>query len=292
MKHRLTFVLITTMCLLTLFPALAQNATGEGCEPAAINIAIDKLVAAYLGDRLEADDAAGALQAADDLQTAIAEVIAGCADAAAEATADAENVSSGEMDLSALTEGKWMLNWSSDGETCSDGESGTVGINRPIILRTEGDKLITEDIFVWPKLEYSKDLDGKYFYRRNVTMDDGSTLSFEYAVVSMSPALIEGTSTAFFESINCVTENQYQLVLVDENVTCMAGSQSGANLRSGPGTDFDRLGALKAGEPADVIGQATGSDGFVWWQLADESWVRSDLVDEAGDCEQVETVTP
>jgi len=39
-----------------------------------------------------------------------------------------------------------------------------------------------------------------------------------------------------------------------------------------------------------VIGQATGTDGFVWWQLGNEAWVRSDLVEEAGYCDDVPVV--
>lgn len=277
---------LTILVMLALgfsIPAMAQDVAAS-CEPAAINTAIDRLVATYLGDRLEAEDTVGALQAAEDLQVAIAEVVAGC-----EGTAD-EIAVVDETDSTAPITGKWQINWSKDEQFCPDGTLGGTGLDRPIILRMDGDKIITEDIFVWPKLEYSKDIDGNYFYRRNLTLDDGTGLSFEYVFLDISASLIEGDSTRFYQAYDCTLSNPFQLVLLDENVICMAGSNTGANLRSGPGTDFDRLGALAASEPADVIGQATGSDGFVWWQLADESWVRSDLVEEAGLCENVPEV--
>ena len=72
------------------------------------------------------------------------------------------------------------------------------------------------------------------------------------------------------------------------NCTVTAGQ--GANLRSGPGTEFARAGALAAGVSQSVTGQANGSDGFVWWKLESGSWVRSDLVQTGGDCTAVPTV--
>lgn len=48
-------------------------------------------------------------------------------------------------------------------------------------------------------------------------------------------------------------------------------------LRSGPGTTFSRVGFLNDGDTLNVVGQDAGPDGFVWWQSADDTWVRSDL---------------
>ncbi len=71
---------------------------------------------------------------------------------------------------------------------------------------------------------------------------------------------------------------------------CSITAVKGANLRTGPGTTFDRAGALAAGASQSVVGQANGSDGFVWWKLDSGSWVRSDLVQTGGDCTAVPTV--
>jgi hypothetical protein len=72
--------------------------------------------------------------------------------------------------------------------------------------------------------------------------------------------------------------------------SCTVSAASGANLRSGPGTQFARAGALAAGTSQTVTGQAK-SDNFVWWKLESGSWVRSDVVQTAGDCSAVPTVT-
>ncbi len=54
-----------------------------------------------------------------------------------------------------------------------------------------------------------------------------------------------------------------------------------ANLRDGPGTEYDKVGSVVAGDTINVTGQGTGEDGYVWWQFAD-GWIRSDLGDS--DC--------
>jgi formylglycine-generating enzyme required for sulfatase activity len=69
--------------------------------------------------------------------------------------------------------------------------------------------------------------------------------------------------------------------------TCQIAVPNAVNLRAGPGTTFDRAGALAAGESAEVDGQAMGEDGFVWWHLVRGSWVRSDLVNADDGCENM-----
>lgn len=65
---------------------------------------------------------------------------------------------------------------------------------------------------------------------------------------------------------------------------CTVTAINTANLRSGPGATHDHIGTLAIRDSADVIGQAAGADGFTWWQLEDESWLREDLVREDGEC--------
>ncbi len=67
-------------------------------------------------------------------------------------------------------------------------------------------------------------------------------------------------------------------------------SGGNANLRQGPGTDFPVPGVLANGESAVAVGQAQGTDGFIWWNLDSGFWVRSDIVSEEGDCDGLPTV--
>jgi hypothetical protein len=64
---------------------------------------------------------------------------------------------------------------------------------------------------------------------------------------------------------------------------------SNANVRETPDTNSLVLASLPAGSQAGVVGQSAGGT-FVWWQLADGGWIRSDLVDESAGCEGVPVV--
>lgn len=72
-----------------------------------------------------------------------------------------------------------------------------------------------------------------------------------------------------------------------ENIRCEVTNNRGSaiNRRISPSTVVDIAGQINDGETVRAIGQAIGDDGLVWWQLETGEWVRSDIVDEAGQCE-------
>ena len=51
-----------------------------------------------------------------------------------------------------------------------------------------------------------------------------------------------------------------------------------ANLRSGPGVDFDIVGTVDAGQTLELAGVSNGGD---WYRLADGSWIYAELVSDA-----------
>ena len=61
----------------------------------------------------------------------------------------------------------------------------------------------------------------------------------------------------------------------------------GANLRAGPGLEFLVRGVLDFRETAKPIGQAEDSNGTLWWELAQNIWIISDVVVTGGDCASV-----
>ncbi len=71
---------------------------------------------------------------------------------------------------------------------------------------------------------------------------------------------------------------------------CTIVPDSTVNLRGGPGTNYPLHGRLDAGQAANPDGQAVGNDGLVWWRLPGDSWVRSDIVQPAGNCDLVPEV--
>lgn len=77
---------------------------------------------------------------------------------------------------------------------------------------------------------------------------------------------------------------------VFEAGVCEASAGGDVNQRSGPGTNFDRAGTLPAGTALQVVGQSTGADGLIWWQLENDNWVREDVVNVVGDCANIPEV--
>jgi uncharacterized protein YraI len=66
----------------------------------------------------------------------------------------------------------------------------------------------------------------------------------------------------------------------------------GANLRAGPGTDYAIRGVIGFRESAEPVGRTRGTDGFNWWQLALDVWLRTDTTVIGGDCAAVPDVEP
>ena len=64
----------------------------------------------------------------------------------------------------------------------------------------------------------------------------------------------------------------------------------GANLRSGPGTDFPVRGVIAYRESAEPEGRTIGTDGQPWWRLAAGVWLRVDTTVTGGDCFSVPNV--
>ena len=63
---------------------------------------------------------------------------------------------------------------------------------------------------------------------------------------------------------------------------CAVRASIDANLRAGPSTSEDVLGSLPAGWILFVTGQAQDQEGRIWWQLSNDRWVRTDVVEQLG----------
>lgn len=89
-----------------------------------------------------------------------------------------------------------------------------------------------------------------------------------------------GTLTDFEMEIIAITAT------FKAGIICTVNSRRAVNLRSGPGTNNAQQGTLTPNEVYFANAQITGSDGFVWWRLTEGgAWVRSDVVEESGDCD-------
>lgn len=65
---------------------------------------------------------------------------------------------------------------------------------------------------------------------------------------------------------------------------CTISPDQRVNVRPTPSTSNPPRATLEPGLVYNVIGQAEGADGFIWWQVGPEQWVRADVVTPTGDC--------
>ncbi len=72
---------------------------------------------------------------------------------------------------------------------------------------------------------------------------------------------------------------------------CTITAMGEVNLRNGPGRLYLRSGGMSAGESATPVALAIGRNGYTWWRLSENEWVRSDVVASEGDCESLPRTT-
>ena len=70
---------------------------------------------------------------------------------------------------------------------------------------------------------------------------------------------------------------------------CTVSASGIVNRRDVPAVAGGVVGELR-GRYLPVLARAEGTDGFTWWQLTDESWVRNDVIVVTGDCDRVPTL--
>lgn len=93
------------------------------------------------------------------------------------------------------------------------------------------------------------------------------------------------------EESACLAETFFAYTIANDLVgVCRVSTDSPVNRRDGAGTDFARVAQLLAGESLEAVGQTIGTDGFTWWLLEDESWVRDDVVTTTGFCRRLPEV--
>ena len=73
------------------------------------------------------------------------------------------------------------------------------------------------------------------------------------------------------------------LALLDDlddplQVQCAVSAPTNVNVRTGPGTNYTIAEVIPAGQTRYPIGQMMGEDGYLWWKLDEQRWVRSDVV--------------
>lgn len=74
-----------------------------------------------------------------------------------------------------------------------------------------------------------------------------------------------------------------QVWIIPPQESCVVHALSPANVRADPLMDAERIGTLPPHRIATVRDNAEDDDQVMWWQV-ESGWVRSDIVEETGDC--------
>lgn len=123
-----------------------------------------------------------------------------------------------------------------------------------------------------------------------IIVEDSLTLYFDGELVATDVEVVarDGSFGVLLRgdgsNSRCEIRNSWAYTIPSGTDVCSATSAGDINKRSGPGTNFDRAGQLRGGRPTEVIAFANGRDGFVWYELEDETWVREDLITLSGPC--------
>jgi len=79
--------------------------------------------------------------------------------------------------------------------------------------------------------------------------------------------------------------------LLAQSGECIISASQDVNRRASAGTTFDIVGTLASGTQSVAVAKQVDSQNFVWYELAEGGWVRSDVVTATGSCDQLGTTS-
>jgi hypothetical protein len=119
---------------------------------------------------------------------------------------------------------------------------------------------------------------------RLVVYLDGQKVSDREIGIGSGPAgvRVQGNSPGATCEVNDLWV--YRLPAEESSQCEIRAARGAVNKRGGPGTQFEIIGVLEDGAASNALQRSLSADGLTWWQLADRSWVREDVVSEQGAC--------
>lgn len=189
--------------------------------------------------------------------------------------------------------------------------SATISLSGTIYLQAHPDTgmlvYVTEGTATVSALEETVEIGGGYASRIFMESDDEGNLSaseppgiprvYDYTELLALPLdLLPRTTTVAFDIYTIVAPRpaagNSPIAGMALNAKCtFTVGETGANLRSGPGTSFPIVAVMGYRESAQPIGRTIGIDGAPWWKIAEGIWVRIDTTVTGGDCTAVSNVT-
>ena len=176
-------------------------------------------------------------------------------------------------------------------ETRIEGRSGDTGeIIALYHLQTESDELQIEVAGQYDEIMLH-DTTGRLIYPDSQFFEPESRKNIlTYSTLSDTEYTLTILADFFYELIYRETITQSP---ESEPEICTVRPYAAVNQRGGPGLNYDVINVLTETVPYPVVAQATDNEGYIWWQLENnESWVRSDVIALAGDCDEIPVINP
>ena len=116
--------------------------------------------------------------------------------------------------------------------------------------------------------------------------DSGNNWVAEYEITSATETTMSGTYSGYWQGnrdVWCTVNGTFTAELFDTENACLVEGE--ANIRTNPSTKSPTNGVID--DQRRVIAKVSGDDGYYWWQLADDEYVREDVVTASRSCERL-----
>ncbi len=114
----------------------------------------------------------------------------------------------------------------------------------------------------------------------------GNNLVDEYLITSATPTTMTGTYSVYWHGNRnawCSGVGTFTAKYVEDENACLVDGE--ANIRTNPSTKSPANG--KIDDQRRAIAKVSGDDGYYWWQLSEDEYVREDVVGSSRSCEQL-----
>ncbi|MBI5671207.1 MAG: hypothetical protein HZC41_24690 [Chloroflexi bacterium] len=191
----------------------------------------------------------------------------------------------------------------------NNGQPGPVLGFAPVTDGTNTDITVTLDQgvaltpVVWPMLHEDTGAEGEYEFGTVEGADgpvrdaEGNVITFAVNLSGVEGAAVPQTTPetgaeATAEATAAAGDSSAAGGAATGACAIAARSEQGANIRSAPSMDSEVVGALSGSQSRSPLGITTqDANGFRWYQLSGNTWVRADVVTTSGACDRLPTAS-
>ena len=143
-----------------------------------------------------------------------------------------------------------------------------------------------DGLLVWDAGNVYSNFTFEYLLATRYSKSNGNNWVNEREITDATETNISGRWDGYWQGNKdfwCTSYGTFTAELFDTENACLVDGE--ANIRSNPSAKSPTNG--KIDYQRRVIGKARGDDGYFWWQLSDDEYVREDVVTASRSCERL-----